>query len=84
MSRSAKKCQGPGKHLPRCCPGRPRCRWNRAKNRKWQSCNCGTPHYPHRKGSKCGKFACMSHPEHAVLMFESISGLDWTSGNEKT
>lgn len=44
-------CGGPKKHAVGCRPGRPRCYWNRKKNKKWKICECGAYWFPHRKGS---------------------------------
>jgi hypothetical protein len=44
---------GPIKHLKKCRPGRPYCRWRRKA--KWGVCTCGCYHFPHRRGSgQCG------------------------------
>lgn len=75
------KCCGPGKHqhAKGCHPARPRCRWRRAKLAKRATCNCGTPHYPHRVGSVDVKrqAVCVHHPRYAQLMFELVSGQQW-------
>ena len=77
------RCRGPGRwqHKPGCHPRRPRCRWRRAKHEAYETCECGVPHYPHRRGTvdwRAG--ACVHHPLHERITFEAFSLTDWETG----
>ena len=57
-----KQCYGPRpeQHASGCRPGRPLCRWRRAKSEKYRPCCCGIYGYPHRINSgRCGNPALM-------------------------
>ena len=76
-------CQGPGKyqHKKGCHPRRPRCRWRKKKHEHWQTCECGIPHFIHRRGSIYWKSgACVHHPESDRINFEMSSLQDWETG----
>lgn len=78
-----KCCQGKGKfqHAKGCHPSRPKCHWRRVVHPRWQTCNCGTPGYPHRIGTidfKAG--VCTKHKRHDQIMFELVFKQDWYSG----
>ena len=78
-----KKCEGPGKYQHRkgCRPKRPRCRWRFRKHSNWTTCECGVPHYPHRKGSvSWAHGACQHHPEAERINHEMVHLTDWETG----
>lgn len=48
--RRREHCSGPERHVKNCRPGRPLCRWRRAK-----PCGCDRYWFPHRPESgRCG------------------------------
>ena len=53
-----------------CRLKRPLCKWMAEKTERYRKCSCGAYHYPHRNGS--GR--CVSHPKHAMRMWEYVTG----------
>lgn len=58
---------------PGCRPARPLCAKMRAKTLKYQACDCGAYHYPHRRGS--GR--CNFHPDGAARQWEALEQNQW-------
>lgn len=50
-----KRCSGPERHVKKCRPHRPLCRWQAKVLPRYRVCACGVYHFPHRAGSGlCG------------------------------